>query len=143
MGDDLTPLQYEVVSRPLSRGELVSLLPALSRLLADLPTPLTIMYGIGCNVPDEELWRPAPFEASSLESLITESERQSRYVLGEGDLIIQSASTRLRLCHESDVHLIAASPSTLEMFLELLHSRGVSAQKSVYSLKGPRSWSEA
>jgi hypothetical protein len=131
----MTP--QEVRTEPLSLDELRGSAPEMTESLRSTGhNSVDVTYGFGCNLPVDELWRPARIDSMQLATFIERSVEEGVFEFGAGDLHIEDPQGTLefRLCHESDIHFGSDDPKLVELVINLWKQNG----RVLYVSPGPR-----
>lgn len=87
---------------------------------------IVVMYSVGCEIDDIQRDKEFSIPTARLSNWISDSIEQGIYTPGECDIVIYDRDRlRVRLCHESDIHIETVSPAIIgecvARWLELGH----------------------
>lgn len=89
----------------------------MSALFSNGDAKIAAMYGVGCNTDD--LWKEVMVPVSGLAGWMNDSIHAGTYVPGECDVIISDRNRlTVRLCHESDIHVLTTESATIRECVE-------------------------
>ena len=104
---------------------------------------LGLMYGVGCHIQADELWKEVRIPRSSLPDWINRSIQAGIYRPGESDLFIcDGERVTVRLCHESDIHIETADPTLVRQCVDRWLRRMYRVMRSDGESPAQRNWRE-
>ena len=129
----------EIVTEKLDPSTLESELPRIIewlRLRAIRQVQIT--FGVGADVPDENLWTPIALDVENVCAFMKEAVARGSFRFGHADLFVKTNRTfqrdypalTFRLCHESDMHFWAADRAMIEDVKQDWIARGYSGYES-------------
>ena len=122
----------EIVSGDLSPAQMLDEVVEVARILQVRGMEdLTVEFGWGAKLEPELLWKQTQIKARDLLTYVQESEQRGIFSPGSSDLVIQSAdrTLKVRLCHESDVHLWTDDQRLINEVVQHWREKGYSASK--------------
>lgn len=93
---------------------------------------LIAFFGIGSSATIDEMWKPHELETSQLLEFVQRSVARDLFDPGESDLFLETKDqkTKLRFCHESDIHLESADASLIQEVTERWKRQGFLVQQT-------------
>ena len=109
--------------------------PALEKELMRIRTPchalgeeeLDVIYGLGCELEIDELYKNSRIPTADLEEFVERSVAARVFELGRADLLISGVRSPFcfTLCHESDLHFESEDSTQVELVSQAWLKAGI------------------
>ncbi len=100
----------------ISESAMVDEIPFVCSLFLDGGSvEVSVMYGWGCNLEFDVLWKPKNIATANLYDWITTSLQCGVYEPGNSDIFIEDRELlKTKLCHEADIHITTEAATIIE-----------------------------
>jgi len=130
----------ELVCGPIRPVDVEGEIPFVCSLVANgKSTLIGVMYGVGCRI--DQLWQEFKIPTTKLEEWISDGIFRGIYTPGSSDIYISDGDRlKVRLCHESDIHIHTINPAVVSQCVTRWLEMGYRIHRGRVS--GGKGWKE-